>query len=35
MVDLFMERGFNYFDTAYPYHGEKYFKALYEEPQNV
>ena len=22
MVDLFMERGFNYFDTAYPYHGE-------------
>ncbi len=23
MVDLFLERGFNYFDTAYPYHGEK------------
>lgn len=22
MVDLFMDRGFNYFDTAYPYHGE-------------
>ena len=22
MVDLFIERGFNYFDTAYPYHGE-------------
>lgn len=21
MVDLFMERGFTYFDTAYPYHG--------------
>ena len=20
MVDLFMERGFRYFDTAYPYH---------------
>ena len=23
MVDLFMERGFTYFDTAYPYHGGK------------
>ena len=23
MVDLFMERGFTYFDTAYPYHGEQ------------
>lgn len=23
MVDRFMERGFNYFDTAYPYHEEK------------
>ncbi len=22
MVDLFLERGFTYFDTAYPYHGE-------------
>ena len=22
MADLFIERGFNYFDTAYPYHGE-------------
>ena len=22
MVDLCMERGFNYFDTAYPYHFE-------------
>ena len=22
MVDIFMERGFSYFDTAYPYHGE-------------
>lgn len=22
MVDMFMKRGFNYFDTAYPYHGE-------------
>ena len=22
MVDLYMERGFRYFDTAYPYHGE-------------
>ena len=21
MVDMYMERGFNYFDTAYPYHG--------------
>jgi predicted aldo/keto reductase-like oxidoreductase len=20
MVDIFMERGFTYFDTAYPYH---------------
>lgn len=23
MVDVFMERGFTYFDTAYPYHGGK------------
>lgn len=23
MVDLFIKRGFNYFDTAYPYHGGK------------
>ncbi len=22
MVEIFMENGFNYFDTAYPYHGE-------------
>ncbi len=21
MVDIFIKRGFNYFDTAYPYHG--------------
>ena len=23
MVDLFLEQGFSYFDTAYPYHGEQ------------
>ena len=23
MVDMYMERGFTYFDTAYPYHGGK------------
>ena len=23
MADIFMERGFTYFDTAYPYHKEK------------
>ena len=23
MVDLFLEHGFRYFDTAYPYHGEE------------
>ncbi len=30
MVDIYMERGFNYFDTAYPYHGEKSEEALRE-----
>lgn len=30
MVDRFMERGFNYFDTAYPYHEEKSEEALRE-----
>lgn len=30
MVDMFMERGFNYFDTAFPYHGEKSEEALRE-----
>ena len=30
MVDSFMERGFNYFDTAYPYHGGKSETALCE-----
>ncbi len=30
MVDIFMEKGFNYFDTAYPYHGEKSEEALRE-----
>ncbi|MCR5595527.1 MAG: aldo/keto reductase [Lachnospiraceae bacterium] len=28
MADIFIERGFNYFDTAYPYHGEKSEDAL-------
>ncbi len=28
MVDMFMERGFCYFDTAYPYHGQKSEDAL-------
>ncbi|MCD8089941.1 MAG: aldo/keto reductase [Clostridiales bacterium] len=28
MVDLFMERGFCYFDTAYPYHGQKSEEAI-------
>ena len=23
MVDMYMERGFTYFDTVYPYHGGK------------
>lgn len=30
MVDIFMEKGFNYFDTAYPYHKEKSEEALRE-----
>ncbi|MBE5839507.1 aldo/keto reductase [Butyrivibrio sp.] len=30
MVDLFMDRGFMYFDTAYPYHGEKSEEAVKE-----
>ncbi len=30
MVDAFMKKGFNYFDTAYPYHGEKSEEALRE-----
>lgn len=30
MVDIFMENGFNYFDTAYPYHEEKSEEALKE-----
>lgn len=30
MVDLFMEKGFCYFDTAYPYHGQKSEDALRE-----
>ena len=30
MVDLYMERGFTYFDTAYPYHGGKSEEALRE-----
>jgi len=30
MVDIFMEKGFNYFDTAYSYHGEKSEEALRE-----
>lgn len=30
MVDMFIERGFNYFDTAYPYHGETSELAIKE-----
>ena len=30
MADMFIERGFTYFDTAYPYHGGKSEKALRE-----
>ncbi|MCR4632914.1 MAG: aldo/keto reductase [Erysipelotrichaceae bacterium] len=30
MADIFMERGFTYFDTAYPYHREKSEEALRE-----
>ena len=30
MVDLFLERGFTYFDTAYPYHGETSELAIRE-----
>ena len=30
MVDVYMERGFTYFDTAYPYHGGKSEEALRE-----
>ena len=30
MVDLYMERGFTYFDTAYPYHSGKSEEALRE-----
>jgi hypothetical protein len=30
MADLFIERGFTYFDTAYPYHGGKSEEALRE-----
>ena len=30
MADLFIERGFTYFDTAYPYHGGKSEEALCE-----
>ncbi|MBQ6166155.1 MAG: aldo/keto reductase [Muribaculaceae bacterium] len=30
MADRFMERGFTYFDTAYPYHGGKSEEALRE-----
>ena len=28
MVDAFMEKGFRYFDTAYPYHGEHSEEAV-------
>ena len=28
MVDLYLERGFRYFDTAYPYHAERSEDAL-------
>ena len=30
MVDVYIERGFTYFDTAYPYHGGKSEEALRE-----
>ena len=30
MVDMYMERGFTYFDTAYPYHGGASERALRE-----
>ncbi len=30
MMDLFLERGFTYVDTAYPYHGEKSEEAVRE-----
>ena len=30
MVDCFMSRGFRYFDTAYPYHGERSEETLRE-----
>ena len=30
MTDMFMERGFTYFDTAYPYHEECSEAALRE-----
>ena len=30
MVDYFMNKGFTYFDTAYPYHGGKSEEALRE-----
>ena len=30
MADRFIERGFTYFDTAYPYHGGKSEEALRE-----
>ena len=30
MVDIFMKRGFTYFDTAYPYHGGKSEEAFRE-----
>ncbi|MBQ7264503.1 MAG: aldo/keto reductase [Firmicutes bacterium] len=30
MADVFMDRGFCYFDTAYPYHGERSEEALKE-----
>ena len=30
MVDVYMERGFTYFDTAYPYHGGASETALRE-----
>ena len=30
MADMFMERGFCYYDTAYPYHQEHSEKALKE-----
>ncbi|MCR4744161.1 MAG: aldo/keto reductase, partial [Lachnospiraceae bacterium] len=30
MADVFMDRGFCYFDTAYPYHGQKSEEAVKE-----